>query len=224
MWLVALILAAMAKLPADNPAADLVARAYSITDGDEQQALYHDWAETYDEAMIGGLKYVSPRKCAALYARHKADMTGLILDVGCGTGLAGSELVKLGFTQMDGLDLSESMLEMAGKRGLYRKLFEADLLKPLDIETGVYDGAICTGTFTHAHVGAQCLDEIVRTLKSGAVFAFTVHREVHDELGFGVKLAGLEGTGVLSQKEHTRDIYFAGSEEAEGHYYAYVKV
>lgn len=214
----------MAKLPADNPAADLVARAYSITDGDEQQALYHDWAETYDEAMIGSLKYASPRKCAALYAGHQADKNGVILDVGCGTGLAGSELAKLGFTRMDGLDLSKSMLEMAGQRGLYRKLFEADLLKPLEIETGVYDGAICTGTFTHAHVGAECLDEIARTLKPGAVFAFTVHREVHDKLGFDVKLAELERAGVLSQKEHTRDVYFDGSKEAEGHYYAYVKV
>ncbi|NNE23089.1 MAG: class I SAM-dependent methyltransferase [Rhizobiales bacterium] len=213
----------MAKLPADNPAADLVARAYSITDVDEQQELYHDWAETYDEAMIGGLNYVSPRKCAALYARHQADTSGLILDVGCGTGLAGKELAELGYTMIDGLDLSKSMLAMAGKRGLYRRLFVADLLKPLAIESGVYDGAICTGTFTHAHVGAECLDEIARTLKSGAVFAFTVHREVHDELGFDVKLAGLEGAGVLSLKEHTRDIYFDGSEDAEGHYYAYVK-
>ncbi|MDH3740074.1 MAG: class I SAM-dependent methyltransferase [Hyphomicrobiales bacterium] len=213
----------MAKLPADNPAADLVARAYSITDADEQQALYHDWAGTYDEAMIGDLNYVSPQKCAALYARHQADKSGLILDVGCGTGLAGSELAKLGYDMMDGIDLSESMLEMAGKRGLYRKLFVADLLKPLDIETGVYDGAICTGTFTHAHVGAECLDEIVRTLKPGGLFAFTVHREVHDELGFGAKLAALERAGVLTQKEHTRDIYFEDSQEAEGHYYAYVK-
>lgn len=201
-----------------------MARAYSITDVDEQQALYQDWAETYDEAMIGGLQYVSPRKCAALYARHQTDKSSLILDIGCGTGLAGSELAKLGFGRMDGLDLSESMLEMAAQRGLYRKLFTADLLKPLDIETGVYDGAICTGTFTHAHVGAECLDEIVRTLKPGGLFAFTVHREVHDELGFGVKLDELEGAGVLSRIEHTRDIYFEGSEEAEGHYYAFVKV
>ena len=63
----------------------------------------------------------------------------------------------------------------------------------------------------------------MRTLKPGAVFAFTVHRDVHDEMGFGSKLADLEEAGMIKQAEHTRDIYFDNSDDAEGHYYAYVR-
>ncbi len=216
-------LANMAKKPLDNPAEDLVARAYALKDPDEQKALYHDWAETYDEAMVDELQYASPRKCAALLARHVNDNQARILDVGCGTGLAGSELAKLGFSRMDGIDISQDMLNVAAKRDIYQQLFTADLLQPLNIESSVYGGAICTGTFTHAHVSADCLDEIVRTLRREAVFAFTVHRDVLEPMGFDAKLAALEEAGTLKQAAHIRDTYYDSSDDPEGHYYAYLK-
>ncbi|MGI9462879.1 MAG: class I SAM-dependent DNA methyltransferase [Aestuariivirgaceae bacterium] len=213
----------MASKPTDDPAEDLVARAYTVKSRDEQQALYHDWAETYDEAMVGGLQYASPRKCAELLARHMSDKQAAILDIGCGTGLAGSELAKHGYHKLDGIDISGDMLDVAAKRGIYRHLFTADLLQPLDIAGGSYDAAICTGTFTHAHVGASCLDEIFRTLKPGAVFAFTVHRDVHEPQGFGVKLKQLEASQIIAPLEHFNDTYYDTSDDPEGHYYAYMK-
>ena len=210
----------MAKVSHDNQAsADLVKRAYNLKGRDEQAELYRDWAETYDTAMVDDLQYVSPSKCAALLARHLGDKNSAILDIGCGTGLAGQELSTLGFTNINGIDISPEMMEVAEERGIYKVLSKADLLLPLAIESECYGGAICTGTFTHSHVGAGCLDEIARILKPGAVLAFTVHRDVHEELGFGNKLAILEAAGILVLLEHVRDVYFNTSQDPEGHYY-----
>lgn len=215
----------MAKTPPGNdPARDLVQRAYTIEDEGEQRALYKDWAETYDDAMVGGLQYTSPKKCARLLAEHLRDTSLPVLDVGCGTGLAGLELSRLGFGTIDGIDVSEDMLAMAGRRGIYRDLMAADLLQALPVADAVYGGAICTGTFTHAHVGAGCLDELVRTFKPGAVFAFTVHRDVHEEMGFAGKLDALSRSGALQLLAHSRGTYYDSSDDPEGHFYAYRKL
>ncbi len=210
--------------PGNDPATDLVQRAYTVASEDEQRALYRDWAESYDEAMVGGLQYTSPAKCARLLAGQLEDKAAPVLDVGCGTGLAGYELSTLGFATIDGIDVSEDMLAVARRRGIYRDLMAGDLLKTLPIADASYAGAICTGTFTHAHVGAACLDELIRTFRPGAIFAFTVHRDVHDELGFTDKLTGLTADGVLKRLSHTRDTYYASTDDPEGHFYVFRKL
>jgi predicted TPR repeat methyltransferase len=210
--------------PGNDPAKDLVERAYSIRSEKEQRALYKDWAESYDDAMVGGLQYTSPKKCARLLAEHLTDRHSPVLDVGCGTGLAGLELARFGFSVIDGIDISRDMLEMARRREIYRDLMAADLLQHLPIADAVYGGAICTGTFTHAHVGAACLDELVRTFKPGAVFAFTVHRDVHEEMGFTAKLDELSHSDALQLLAHSRDTYYDSSDDPEGHFYAYRKL
>ena len=51
-----------------------------------------------------------------------------------------------------------------------------------------------------------------------------IHRDVHDELDFGEKLAELQQAFVLKQAAHHRDTYYDGSDDLEGHYYAYVRM
>ena len=66
----------------------------------------------------------------------------------------------------------------------------------LDIPDQTYDAGISCGTFTHGHVKADALDEILRVLKPGACFACTIHREVWQSAGFGSKFAQLMASGV----------------------------
>lgn len=206
---------------AHDRAARLVARAYSLKSPEQARALYRDWAATYDATMTDGLAYASPRRCADLLARHLAARSARILDIGCGTGLAGRELARHGFTTIDGIDLSPDMLKFAAASGVYATTVEADVTKPLAMATARYGGAICTGTFTHAHVGAECLDEIVRVLAPGAVFAFTVHLDVLEPAGFAAALERLERAGELTLLESFEGAYYDTSEKVEGRYYAW---
>ena len=50
-----------------------------------------------------------------MLAMAEPDHTVRILDVGCGTGLVGVSLSKLGFVQLDGLDFSSETLNEAKK-------------------------------------------------------------------------------------------------------------
>lgn len=211
------------KIPAnvDPQAAALLERAYAIDGEASSRALYRDWAETYDATMLEGLRYRSPALVAALLGEYLPDRTAEVLDVGCGTGLAGQSLAELGFSAIDGLDLSTEMMQVAARRGVYRHFIAADLNQPLDMPDAHYDGATCSGTFTHGHVDARCLDELFRILRPGAPFAFTVKREVWEPLGFQDALARLVAAGRIVEVAFRLDRHYESSEQPDGVFCVY---
>jgi len=202
---------------------DLLARAYSLADQTESKALYRDWADTYDQTMLDGLSYATPRKTAKLLAEYLEDRNSAILDIGAGTGLAGAELIKLGYSTIDALDYSADMLEEARKTDAYRACIEADLHQRLPVESNTYQAQICTGTFTHAHVGAGCLDELLRILVPGGLMACTIHKDIWHSSGFELKLQQLTASNrieVLTKHEGT---FYDTSDEPEGWYLVWRK-
>ena len=169
-------------------------RAYGLETLDEAKALYRDWADTYDQSFAAALGYVSPRKIAELFLAE--DQTGgRVLDIGAGTGLLAEHL---GERQVDAIDISGEMLEVAKGKGLYRKIMVADLTNPLDIADDSYDGLVSSGTFTHGHVGPECLPELLRIAKPDALFCCSVVPAVFDSAGFGSALATLVARGKIS--------------------------
>ncbi|MCH1522134.1 MAG: class I SAM-dependent methyltransferase [Arenicellales bacterium] len=199
----------------DGSSAMLLKRAYGLETSDEARALYRDWASTYDAHLENGLLYRAPQRIAETLAEVVEDSAALILDVGCGTGLVGDYLDHLGFHMIDGLDFSPEMLMVAGEKSVYRTLIEADLEKPLEIADGVYDAAICCGTFTHGHVGPKALAEICRTLKRGTPFACTIHNHLWEDAGFAAEVSSLERQGIASLESVRDESYFDGA-PAEG--------
>ncbi len=207
----------------DDPK-DLLARAYALDGAAQAIALYRDWAATYDATMLDGLGYLTPHRTAGLLADHCADHAAPLLDIGCGTGLAGQALAGLGFSVIDGLDFSAEMLAVAGQRNIYRALFEADLNAPLSmISDNAYGALISTGTFTHAHVGANCLDELLRVLAPGGVFACTIHEQVWEPAGFAEKIAAWTASGQIEPLFAEPGTYYAASTEPEGFYFVWRK-
>lgn len=204
-------------------AARLLERAYALDSDEKSRALYRDWAETYDETMLQGLQYQSPATVARLLAEHLPARATPVLDVGCGTGLLGQGLAGHGFTTIDGLDVSPEMMQVAQRRGVYRKFHAADLHQPLAIADGTYGGMSCCGTFTHGHVDARCLDELFRILRPQAPFAFTVKREVFAPLGFEARLAALVAAGTIRQTLFVHDRHYATSEQPDGVFCVYTR-
>ena len=199
----------------DESSATLLKRAYGLETSDEARALYRDWASTYDAHLEEGLRYRAPQRIAEILTEEVEDTDALILDVGCGTGLVGDYLGNFGFNMIDGLDFSPEMLVVAGEKSVYRTLIEADLEKPLAIADGVYDAAICCGTFTHGHVGPKALAEICRTLKRGTPFACTIHNHLWEDAGFAAEVSGLESRGIALLESVRDEPYFDGA-PAEG--------
>ncbi|XP_006347375.1 probable 18S rRNA (guanine-N(7))-methyltransferase [Solanum tuberosum] len=65
----------------------------------------------------------------------------LLLDIGCGSGLSGETLTEHGH-QWLGLDISESMLDIALEREVEGDLMLGDMGQGLGLRSGILDGAI----------------------------------------------------------------------------------
>ena len=161
--------------------------AYALGGTEETRAFYKAWADSYDQTFAEDRGYRSPAEVARRF-RAAADGNEPVLDVGAGTGLIGAELAGV---EIDALDLSPEMLEVAARKGVYRRLITADLTRPLDIPDASYGGIVSSGTFTHGHVGPVCLPELLRIARPGALFVCTVIPAVYDRAGFGSALAQL---------------------------------
>ena len=207
----------------NETASQLVSRAYNLKSSVEAKELYRDWASSYDDTMLDGLGYLTPKNTASLLAMELSDKDSRILDVGSGTGLAGEYLARLGYSNIDGLDYSREMLAVARQKQVrgtkvYKELLHADLNEPLPVLSGTYDALICTGTFTHAHVGPGCLEELFRILSKGGLFACTVQKDVWKESGFNVEIARLRDNGIIRERHMEMGKYFDNDTEPQGWY------
>ena len=176
----------------NNP---LLQRVYGLTSTEEAEQVYDEWAETYDSDTVGGMGYVAPALAAEQLAEHLTT-PATVLDAGCGTGLAGAELANRVNVVLDGVDLSQGMLDKAAALGVYRSLQTADLTKALNISDASYDGLICVGTLTGGHVGPDALDEMIRVVRPGGVVVATVHESVWEADGYPAHLDQLVQRGV----------------------------
>ena len=204
---------------------DLLARAYALTgiDETETKALYRDWAATYDDTMLEGLGYQSPTKVAALLARQNPALDANILDVGCGTGLLAEHLGALGFANIDGLDFSADMLAEAQRLKRINNAYNRDLNQPLPAPDQPYDYLVSTGTFTHGHVNALCLPELMNWLVDGGMLIATVHQDVWSQGLFDQTIERMQRDGFLKSVDMEKGTLFTTDQESTGWYLTITK-
>ncbi len=189
--------------------------AYALQSPDDNRLLYADWAKTYDCDFAENMGYALPIRVAdAFAAKLNGSQNGRILDVGAGTGLVGQRLNSHDYSNIDGLDISPEMLEVARAKGCYENMIEGDLLSRLLIPDNTYNYIISAGTFTHGHVGASALDELLRISKPGALFCIAINSTYFSSTGFEKKFHQL--SKKITQLEFiTVQIYFEG-DHADG--------
>ena len=168
---------------------------YDAKAPEEVAALYDGWAATYDAEMAQA-GYRHPSVGLALLARHAPRGAGPVLDAGCGTGLLGDWLGILGFSPVEGLDLSAGMLAVARAKGSYAQLHQLALGGPLPFADGAFAAVISTGVFTTGHVGAEALPELLRITRPGGPLVLTVKTTLWQG-GFETALRGLPGLTVV---------------------------
>ena len=162
--------------------------AYALETADDAKRLYADWAETYDEGFCDAQGYLLHRHVVRAFV--EADGQGPVLDVGAGTGLVGESLAAAGVGPIHALDLSDEMLAVAGRKGIYRELIVADVTQPLGLDG--YDGIVSAGTFTLGHVGPEGLGSLLSVAHPGCLFVISVNAKHFQSAGFEAFLAEIE--------------------------------
>ena len=101
------------------------------------EALFDGFAERFDHQLVDMLGYEAPALLAELVASHRQQFDR-ILDLGCGTGLAGPHLKRFG-GRLIGVDLSSGMLAKAAERGGYYALVQDEAVAFLESHPGAFD-------------------------------------------------------------------------------------
>ena len=94
-----------------------------------------------------------------------------IIDVAAGTGLAGMELHKLGYTNLHALDNSQEMLNEAVKKNIYKRFFCVPIndQRITGISPGEYDALICVSGFGNNQIEPTALTEMCRIVSKGKI-------------------------------------------------------
>jgi len=153
--------------------------------------LFDQYAARYDGALIEHLHYRGPALlrdavAAAMRAAGRPPHFDAMLDLGCGTGLAGAALRPY-VDRLVGVDLSPAMVAQAAGKGLYDRLVTAEAKAALADEIAAcarYDLVVAADVFVYVNDLAPILGAIAKLLAPGGILAFTV--ETHS--GDGAKL------------------------------------
>ena len=153
--------------------------------------LFDQHAPHFEESLLHHLDYRAPRllvEAVAAVTRSAGRQMrfAAMLDLGCGTGLAGAAF-RAGVDRLTGIDLSAAMIEEARRKALYDRLATAELMEFLAEEAvgeTRYDLVVAADVLVYIQDLAIVAAAVRRVLAAAGLFAFTV--ETHG--GEGVLL------------------------------------
>ena len=138
-------------------------------------SLFDSYAKKFDSSLVDNLNYITPTSIASLLRSliSSANSRSDILDLGCGTGLAGEALVDLAKTLV-GIDLSKEMLKLAKAKNIYDRLIQDEIHHALGQENASsFDVVVSCDVFIYIGDLREIFDGVFNVLRVGGFFAFS---------------------------------------------------
>jgi predicted TPR repeat methyltransferase len=158
-------------------------------------SLFDHYAGHFDQHLQEGLEYKVPELLRgaldAFFGLNKQKLN--IVDLGCGTGLAG-EALKPYIQTITGVDLSQKMLDEADKKQLYKALIHEDIVTYLKSTDEVFELVIAADVLVYLGNLTSLFESLTKSLRGGGLFAFSV------EVVEGTKFT-LQKTGRFAHTE-----------------------
>lgn len=178
------------------------------------QGLFDDYAEGFDDHLVGVLRYQAHTVLIANLRSLVSRRFPRALDLGCGTGLCGP-LVQPIADHIDGVDLSPGMIAQARAIAVYSRVMHADVAEYLRTTGQRYDLIIAADVFIYIGDLEPVFSGVARVILPGGVFCFSVELaesaatfELRTSLRFGQSeryirgLAERHGFGILKLLYH----------------------
>lgn len=144
--------------------------------------IFDKYANNFEDELIGKLKYDTPNIIYKNLVNH-IKFSGRkfkILDLGCGTGLAGLAVQSLSEFML-GVDLSEKMLLKAKEKNIYNKLLKKDIYEfLLKYNEAKFDVVLSSDVFVYIGDLKNIFSEIYRLLEVEGLFVFSVEASLSD--------------------------------------------
>lgn len=146
--------------------------------------MFDIFAADFDNALAG-LDYQAPQHVAkALKAIWQKPFWKRCrcLDLGCGTGLCGEKIKPvLGWCRLDGVDLSEKMLDQAAAKKIYHRLTKDEITHFLLHAQRPYQVITAADVLTYFGDLKMVFHSVADALCQGGIFVFTISENGGDE-------------------------------------------
>lgn len=143
------------------------------------EQIYAEFSRTFESNLCGELGYKAPERMRELIDPLLADRQNLtVLDLGCGTGLAGVQF-KPRASQLVGVDISPEMIELARVRNLYDRLDIAEITAWLERSSERFDLVVCCDSLIYFGDLRQVVVPVGERLCPKGLLGFTLERGDH---------------------------------------------
>ena len=148
------------------------------------EELFDVYAKKFEDSLVNKLDYKVPKLLSELLIKqNNYKSLGNLIDLGCGTGLFG-EAVKKFCKNLDGLDISGNMTNIAKEKNIYDKIIKNEINDYLSTADLSYDYFIFADVFIY--IGD--LDNIFKLIKERNKISAKIAFSTEDYPGEGFKL------------------------------------
>lgn len=134
--------------------------------------------------------------------KNYGDVNIQIADLGCGAGISGEELKKVGYQNVHAFDFSNKMIQRCKEKNCYRTATQCELgaNKFPDEHKGKYDIALAWGLVLTNHVNAEVFDDFIACLSETSKYrhiVFNIFQEKNKSDQFWKKIDELTKMGKV---------------------------
>lgn len=146
------------------------------------ETLFDQHAEDFEDILVEQLGYCVPMIIRQRFQLLECGPFRRMLDLGCGTGLAGTALRDMA-DDITGLDISENMVQVAYEKDLYETLFVAEVVDFLeDNEEAPFDLVIAADVLPYVGTLESLFQGTAANMEKGGIFAFSAETLPDDYL------------------------------------------
>ena len=147
--------------------------------------LFDDYAQKFNDSLVEKLQYKLPFiiKEFIYKLNNSKSKFKKVIDLGCGTGLAGSDLRKIG-DNLTGIDLSSNMIDKARKLDIYDSLIVGDIVEQLELLEEKYDLFVALDVFIYIGEPTNFFKAVKKRCNKNSLFIFSI--ETQEDEGYSL--------------------------------------
>ena len=174
--------------------------------------LFDDYAQKFNDSLVEKLQYKLPFIIKEFIYKSSNSKSKFkkVIDLGCGTGLAGPDLRKIS-DNLTGIDLSSNMIDKARELNIYDSLIVGDIVEQLELLEEKYDLFVALDVFIYIGEPTNFFNAVKKCCNKNSLFIFSI--EIQEDEGYSL----LKSSRYAHSESYILDVASNGFKLVDSH-------
>ena len=174
--------------------------------------LFDDYAQKFNDSLVEKLQYKLPFIIKEFIYKSSNSKSKFkkVIDLGCGTGLAGPDLRKIS-DNLTGIDLSSNMIDKARELNIYDSLIVGDIVEQLELLEEKYDLFVALDVFIYIGEPTNFFNAVKKFCNKNSLFIFSI--EIQEDEGYSL----LKSSRYAHSESYILDVASNGFKLVDSH-------